>query len=349
MKKQNGITLIAQIITIIIMLILVGIVMSLAVGDNGLIKVAVQANKNQIISEMKEELVLALHKLQLNQIGEAILENVTQDYIDNEIKECNCSVKSNSLTDAKLITMSKGEITGKFLVDENLNITEIDDSQTELEISYIPISRDKDKLNILITIKENKNGITKIECPNELELKTTDKKEMITIDYKVEAKFGAEYNFKILLGNGEEIEKTLIVNQILYAYTGSEQVLILKSGNYIMECYGARGGNGFGYSKGGYGGYTCGTISLIQDTQLYLYVGQAGQDGNSRRASFNGGAIGGADDYISTENGGSGGGATDIRLNQDLLSRIIVAGGGGGAGRMEFVSWRSRRNNYWTK
>lgn len=349
MKKQNAITLIALIITIILMLILAGVVIGLTLGKNGLIKVAVQANKNQTISKMKEELVLALHKLQLNKIGEAVLEDVTQDYIDNEIEEYNCNVKSNSLNNAKLVTMLNGEITGKFLVDENLNITEVDDSQTEIEISYIPISRDEDKLNILITMKENKNGIAKIKCPNELELVATNKKEIIAIDYKVEAKFGTEYNFKILLGNGEEIEKMLIINKILYAYTGSEQALILESGNYKMECYGARGGNGYGKSKGGYGGYVCGTTSLSKDTQLYLYIGQAGQDGNSRRASFNGGAIGGADNYGSDENGGSGGGATDIRLNQDLSSRIIVAGGGGGAGRMALVPWRSRRNNHWAK
>ena len=85
MKKQNAITLIALIITIILMLILAGVVIGLTLGKNGLIKVAVQANKNQTISKMKEELVLALHKLQLNKIGEAVLEDVTQDYIDNEI------------------------------------------------------------------------------------------------------------------------------------------------------------------------------------------------------------------------------------------------------------------------
>lgn len=54
MKKQKGITLIALIITIIIMLILSGVVINLAIGKNGLFKTAKQAAKNYTNSEAKE-------------------------------------------------------------------------------------------------------------------------------------------------------------------------------------------------------------------------------------------------------------------------------------------------------
>ena len=43
----------------------------------------------------------------------------------------------------------------------------------------------------------------------------------------------------------------------------------------------------------------------------------------------------GGDTYGGAENGGSGGGATDIRLTNELTSRIMVAGGGGGAGALD--------------
>ena len=137
---------------------------------------------------------------------------------------------------------------------------------------------------------------------------------------------------------GQAWKKTLEVRRE-FAYTGGQQSITLAAGKYKMECWGARGGNGYGNSRGGYGAYVVGSIGLNQSTILYAYVGQAGNDGNSRRTSWNGGAIGGADTYGGAENGGSGGGASDIRLEggtwsviTSLRSRIMVAGGGGGAG-----------------
>ena len=121
-----------------------------------------------------------------------------------------------------------------------------------------------------------------------------------------------------------------------FDYTGDKQSIMLSPGIYKLECYGARGGNGYGNSSGGKGGYVSALLSVPFDKIIFIYVGQAGNDGNSRRTSFNGGGIGGYDTYGDTENGGSGGGATDFRLSENINSRIIVAGGGGGAG-----GWRS--------
>ncbi len=54
MRKEKGITLIALIITIIIMLILAGVVINLTIGKNGLFKTAKQAAKNYTNAEAKE-------------------------------------------------------------------------------------------------------------------------------------------------------------------------------------------------------------------------------------------------------------------------------------------------------
>ncbi|HGM1562235.1 glycine rich protein [Clostridioides difficile] len=108
----------------------------------------------------------------------------------------------------------------------------------------------------------------------------------------------------------------------------SAQEIILKPGKYKLECWGARGGatgtplsDGFYYGKGG---YSSGELTLKKETTLYIYVGFDGKKGSQ----FNGAGYCGS---------ATGGGATDIRLvdgnwdnPQGLLSRIIVAGGGGG-------------------
>ena len=118
-----------------------------------------------------------------------------------------------------------------------------------------------------------------------------------------------------------------------FQYTGNVQQTILFAGKYRIDCYGAKGGNGYGNSSGGYGGHVAGYLIIARPSTAYLYCGQAGNNDNARRSSYNGGAIGGTDNLGGTENGGAGGGASDIRINGTTLSdRIAVAGGGGGAG-----------------
>ena len=57
MKKQNGITLIALIITIIVMLILAGVAISMAVGDNGIIERTHAAIKESERADIQEIII----------------------------------------------------------------------------------------------------------------------------------------------------------------------------------------------------------------------------------------------------------------------------------------------------
>ena len=59
-KNKNGITLIALVITIIVLLILSGVSLSLVVGDNGIIRKAVQAKKITDSESLKEEINLVM-------------------------------------------------------------------------------------------------------------------------------------------------------------------------------------------------------------------------------------------------------------------------------------------------
>ena len=131
-----------------------------------------------------------------------------------------------------------------------------------------------------------------------------------------------------------------------YDYTGEgEKVSLTTNGLYKVELWGAQGGNGWtsaggnGYCTGGKGAYTSGLIKLNTTDDLYVYVGALGESGYAggsyKSTSFNGGGYGGYGGW--DDNGGSGGGATDIRIvNGDwddptsLNSRIMVAAGGGG-------------------
>ena len=58
-KLENGITLIALVVTIVVLLILAGITISLVFGSNGVIKKVQEANENTKIAQVREQLELA--------------------------------------------------------------------------------------------------------------------------------------------------------------------------------------------------------------------------------------------------------------------------------------------------
>ena len=95
------------------------------------------------------------------------------------------------------------------------------------------------------------------------------------------------------------------------------------AGKYRFEVHGAAGGS----PEEEYispGGFSSGTILLKNKTHLYFYIGAKGVCGTNTPNVFGGGGRGQAC---------SGGGASDIRIGEDLLNhRIIVAGGSGGYG-----------------
>lgn len=155
-----------------------------------------------------------------------------------------------------------------------------------------------------------------------------------------------------------------------YSYTGNYQTFTAPAdGTYKLEAWGARGGygrtNASLKNRGGFGAYAAGTIHLSKGDTFYVYVGQAGYNGNANckycggYGGYNGGAKGGDDsnhDSASDEAGG-GGGATDFRLIsgtwnafESLKSRVIIAAGGAG-GSYSYVGlaggvYLNRTNTY---
>ena len=120
-----------------------------------------------------------------------------------------------------------------------------------------------------------------------------------------------------------------VVQKKDFAYTGKVESVVYPAGRYKLEVWGAQGGASPNSGKyGGKGGYSVGIVTLPATTTLNIYVGQQGKTcggGSCESSIFNGGGP-------ALRWGGSGGGATDIRVaGTSLNHRLIVAGGGGGA------------------
>ena len=187
--------------------------------------------------------------------------------------------------------------------------------------------------------------ITVIECKN------TALYTRINNSMKKATAFYFKLNNNKMYGIGSANSNGAVMN---FDYTGSVQPATLTPGRYKLECWGAQGGNSNQsngtYGNGGKGGYSTGILNVSTNTTIYITVGGQGQNGvfNTRTAGgFNGGGDGYGTNGFGV--GGGGGGASDISLmspvfshssyfinnirdTNSLLSRIIVAGGGGSAG-----------------
>jgi len=116
MKKENAITLIALIITIILMLILASVVISLTLGENGLFTTARYAVKQQKMAEIKERILLAISDIQMENIlkDEAFSMDVVVRELPNKIKD---------LTIEKDGDTAKGSCDGyNYKIDKDYNV-----------------------------------------------------------------------------------------------------------------------------------------------------------------------------------------------------------------------------------
>ena len=124
----------------------------------------------------------------------------------------------------------------------------------------------------------------------------------------------------------------------IFEYSEKDYIAVrFRPGKYKIELWGAQGGHKL--VDGGQGAYTSGEIIFDKFINLFIYIGSQGILDNIGGYNGGGDAPKNCDnrDYCIPSYGGSGGGATDIRLNsgnwndtQSLKSRIMVASGGGG-------------------
>ena len=95
-NKQRGITLIALVVTIIILIILAGVSMNMIVGENGIIKRAAEATKETEIATDKEKIILAVSEAQITDDGYQKLNlNNLQEAVDNQFGEEKAKVIDN--------------------------------------------------------------------------------------------------------------------------------------------------------------------------------------------------------------------------------------------------------------
>ena len=261
--ENKGITLIALVITIIILLILAGITISQLIGS-GLFGKAEVAKQRTRYATAKEIIDLKLMEIQTDCISKGEEYNIVkiaeemekaenieiEKYYNKETATIKEGVEKN-LTNLEGIVVSVKEYSEyKFLIGKECQIKgvlegEVTDTTSEKDFidiekfeentfgdkvatDNIEYSYEKkkiegtDKYQIIITIKDNKNGINKIEYPNGEILECNGKNE-VGIDYTIEKE--VEYKFKVISSNGYEKEIIIYEEEetlVLLTYTISD-------------------------------------------------------------------------------------------------------------------------------
>lgn len=94
-KTVKGITLIALVITIIVLLILAGVTIATLTGENGILSKATEAKTENIVGEEEEQVKLAYSAALTQRINEDVLAEDVQNELENMVGENETECKDN--------------------------------------------------------------------------------------------------------------------------------------------------------------------------------------------------------------------------------------------------------------
>lgn len=203
-RQEKGITLIALVITIIVLLILAGVSLRLIAGGEGIIGKAEKASQKHMIAQAKEELELAIAELSMNEYAEGktlIKESLIK------LNEYGMSVES---TDSFPVEAINGDY--KFQINDKYEVTYIGQATgTIIKYTTNPDGyTNQDSITIKLEIK-NIYGIKEIQCPDGTTKQLSNVTET-TIDFPITQ--NGTYTFKIIDSKGNETNKDIIINKI---------------------------------------------------------------------------------------------------------------------------------------
>lgn len=314
-NNENAITLIALVVTIIILLILAGVTIGVATNGTGLFEKANSAKERQNYVTAKETLSMKLLDIQIGCVAngeEFSLKKISEVLEDSE--------ESIIILDKYYAGISKLSSTAN--------------SEPAVIKGIVVYVNNYEQYKFLIGNKDtepNIIGVTKDITTTSWNIGDLPDGFLETQEFE-KNEFGMEVSKKHT--------ETVVINS---SYTESEKIktINLSAGTYRVECWGAQGGSINETYHGGYGAYTSGKLVLNQDKTFYAYIGSAGQYTGQNNSVIPGGYNGGGNSsdcrYNDVRLSTSGGGSTDLRLtngdwdnDSSLNSRIIVAAGGSG-------------------
>ena len=158
-NSNQGITLIALVITIIILLILAGISIASLTGENGILAKAMKAKEESKKAEYKEKIELIITeeriKVEQNGVGEKTFIEIIKEAIEEQGKEW---VEEVIICDENMNDQVAPEECTKIIVETKDGyeiIIEVDNAKIKAEIVSITKGSSEKKDTVNITLKPN--------------------------------------------------------------------------------------------------------------------------------------------------------------------------------------------------
>ena len=216
-KKKNGITLLALVITIIIMLLLAGVAIQMTMGENGLIGKSVQAQKEQAKAELYDTAKLSYMSLNAKALEngqprpQAELALSTTEFTNKyNVVGDDITDKKGTVIDTKanVLNIIQGIVAGGFTPGTTPGTTTSAESLPKVVAGVTITEEDKDKMILKLKVNGNRERIKFWGGSTSI----------ISIDY----------------GNGNS-DQNLILNQAKYVeYTQGEYVLKISKIVYVL-------------------------------------------------------------------------------------------------------------------
>ena len=127
-KQEKGITLIALVVTIVVLLILAGVSISLVLNNNGVISKAKDAKNSTEKGQAQDEVNLAVNYLQIEDATSTLTQEERRKILEDELRKISADSSVTISGDGFKIIHKKYE----FFVDEDLNVS---DSEKEFNAS----------------------------------------------------------------------------------------------------------------------------------------------------------------------------------------------------------------------
>lgn len=137
MKKQNGITLIALVITIIVLLILAGVSIAMLTGENGILKKASTATEKTQAAEAEEAIKLAVNVVLADKLDPSVTDStkktISAENIIDANNDSNVTITAGTGTDTTKVFLDAkvGDKTYSFKVDKTSGKVELASASAE--------------------------------------------------------------------------------------------------------------------------------------------------------------------------------------------------------------------------
>lgn len=221
LKNNKGITLVALVVTIVILLILAGVSLNLVLGDNGIVRKAQEAREKTEEADARDKVELAIAEYPLASDGQSF-----EDFLNSKVPKDFDEVKKNEDGNFEI---KKGKYT--ITVDDQGNIKDVSKTGPTIKVENIRVVANKDGSGDNLEKQSLENGETAyINFESSVLGGTTsvDKK----LPFAVTA--NGEYTFTITAKVGRDKftkEVKVTVNQFYSLELGTAKVVANEDGS----------------------------------------------------------------------------------------------------------------------